>query len=161
VRLVRLVEARGILCTAGLVTSSFTAAAVGFLTFSTLLPSPNAVEPYSRRAAGRTVSVFCTCERLRRTRLRAEHRLRRCWELYAPWGAVRCRELMRLMTEHGRLDWSSDMRTEAMRTARLFDPGPGHMFGVLVCEDADGRERVLRGFSGQHLRLWHVPGWVG
>lgn len=73
-----------------------------------------------------------------------------------------CRELMRLMTEHGRLDWSSDVQAaEAMGTARLFDPGPGHMFGVLVCEDGEGRERVLRGFSGQHLRLWHVPGWVG
>jgi len=80
------------------------------------------------------------------------------------WCGVRMgrrRELMRLLTEHRRLDWSRHVRTEAMGTGRLFHPGPGHMFGVLVCEDSEGVETVLRGFSGQHLRLWHVPGWVG
>lgn len=42
----------------------------------------------------------------------------------------------------------------------LFGPARGQMFGVLVARDADGREHVLRAFSGQYNGIWTVPGWV-
>ena len=42
----------------------------------------------------------------------------------------------------------------------LFGPARGQMFGVLVYADRDGRQGVLRAFSGQYNGLWEVPGWV-
>lgn len=40
-------------------------------------------------------------------------------------------------------------------------PGGGKMFGVLVCEAADGRIGWLRAFSGMLGGRWHVDGYVG
>ena len=42
----------------------------------------------------------------------------------------------------------------------LFGPARGQMFGVLVCLDGRGNERVLKAFSGQYNGAWEVPGWV-
>lgn len=42
----------------------------------------------------------------------------------------------------------------------LFGPARGQMFGVLVCQDGRGNERVLKAFSGQFNGVWEVPGWV-
>ncbi|WP_028576555.1 hypothetical protein [Desulfomicrobium escambiense] len=42
----------------------------------------------------------------------------------------------------------------------LFGPARGQMFGVLVCLDGRGNERVLKAFSGQYNGVWEVPGWV-
>ena len=42
----------------------------------------------------------------------------------------------------------------------LFGTARGQMFGVLVCLDGEGNERVLRAFSGQYNGIWEVPGWV-
>lgn len=36
----------------------------------------------------------------------------------------------------------------------------GQMFGILVCLNADGREVVLKAFSGQFQGIWNIPGWV-
>ena len=44
--------------------------------------------------------------------------------------------------------------------AHLDGPGRGQMFGVLTGVDPDGRECVLRAFSGQFNGVWEVPGWV-
>ncbi len=42
----------------------------------------------------------------------------------------------------------------------LSGPARGQMFGVLVARDPDGREHVLKAFSGQYNGIWTVPGWV-
>ena len=44
--------------------------------------------------------------------------------------------------------------------AHLDGPGRGQMFGVLAGVDSDGRECVLKAFSGQFNGVWEVPGWV-
>ena len=36
----------------------------------------------------------------------------------------------------------------------------GQMFGVLVCADSDGKEVVLKAFSGQFRSVWNIPGWA-
>lgn len=44
---------------------------------------------------------------------------------------------------------------------KLFSPGGGLMFGVLVCKNPDtGEEVVLKAFSGQYFGTWLVEGWV-
>ncbi len=46
-------------------------------------------------------------------------------------------------------------------TGYLFGEARGQMFGVMVCRDQAGEERVLRAFSCQYNGLWEVEGWVG
>lgn len=36
----------------------------------------------------------------------------------------------------------------------------GQMFGVLVCADSEGKEVVLKAFSGQYKSVWNIPGWA-
>lgn len=36
----------------------------------------------------------------------------------------------------------------------------GQMFGVLVCADREGKEVVLKAFSGQYKSVWNIPGWA-
>ena len=43
---------------------------------------------------------------------------------------------------------------------RLYEPGQGKMFGVLVVADANGTIGYLRGFSGMMNGRWNVVGWV-
>jgi tRNA pseudouridine32 synthase / 23S rRNA pseudouridine746 synthase len=96
-------------------------------------------------------------------------------------------ELMRLMDEHGRIDFPRQQDNpprpagtpppEEATDRECFDPQPstarlsrstdclwsdarGQMFGVLECEDADGNTVVLKAFSGQYNGRWRVDGWV-
>lgn len=36
----------------------------------------------------------------------------------------------------------------------------GQMFGVLVCEDSEGNEVILKAFSSKHNGIWEIEGWV-
>lgn len=47
-----------------------------------------------------------------------------------------------------------------LSTDFLFGPARGKMFGILICQDRNGQETILRAFSGQYNGLWHVPGWA-
>ncbi len=66
-------------------------------------------------------------------------------------------ELMKEMDHHHCLDFET---TRTVSTAPLFRPGGGQMFGVLVCEDPEGHEVILKAFSGQYEGTWMIPGWV-
>ena len=46
-------------------------------------------------------------------------------------------------------------------TDYLFGDAKGKIFGILVCEDKEGNEVVLKAFSGQYDGSWLIPGWVG
>lgn len=72
------------------------------------------------------------------------------------------RELLRALTKAGRIDLHADESQADPRfsTAPLFGEARGHMFGVLVCRDRQGRTGVLKAFSGQFNGVWRVPGWV-
>jgi hypothetical protein len=43
----------------------------------------------------------------------------------------------------------------------LYGPARGQMFGVLLYADKDGKQGVLKAFSGQYNGIWTVPGWAG
>ncbi|WP_285905218.1 hypothetical protein [Pseudodesulfovibrio pelocollis] len=75
---------------------------------------------------------------------------------------VQARELLRALTSAGRVDLHVDDANADPRlsTAPLFGEARGHMFGVLVCRDQEGRTGVLKAFSGQFNGVWRVPGWV-
>jgi hypothetical protein len=72
------------------------------------------------------------------------------------------RELLHTLTEAGRIDFDvpEDRADPRFSTAPLFGPARGHMFGVLVYRDKQGRTGVLKAFSGQFNGVWRVPGWV-
>lgn len=72
------------------------------------------------------------------------------------------RELLRALTRAGRIDLHVDesLADPRFSTASLFGEARGHMFGVLVCRDRQGRTGVLKAFSGQFNGVWRVPGWV-
>jgi hypothetical protein len=42
----------------------------------------------------------------------------------------------------------------------LYGPARGQMFGVLLYVDKDGKQGVLKAFSGQYNGIWTVPGWA-
>ncbi len=67
------------------------------------------------------------------------------------------RELMHSLDTHGCLDYEGKM---CISTAPLFIPAGGQMFGVLVCQDPEGHEVVLKAFSGQYQGNWLIDGWV-
>lgn len=71
----------------------------------------------------------------------------------------RARELLEEIARCGSigLGLTDDPRLEL---GYLYGPARGQMFGVLVCRDRSGRERVLKAFSGQYNGIWEVPGWV-
>jgi len=75
---------------------------------------------------------------------------------------AQARELLRTLTRAGRVDLNvgDAVADPRLSTAPLFGEARGHMFGVLVCRDKQGRTGVLRAFSGQFNGVWHVPGWV-
>jgi hypothetical protein len=70
---------------------------------------------------------------------------------------------MTLLRTHRRLDLETKQENADPHffTDVLYGDECGKMFGVLVCEDAQGAEVVLRAFSCQHSSAWHIPGWVG
>ena len=59
---------------------------------------------------------------------------------------------------HKTLDFDGE---KCISTDYLFGPAMGQMFGVLVCEDQEGADVVLKAFSGQYDGAWLIPGWVG
>lgn len=69
-----------------------------------------------------------------------------------------CRELMTQFDNYSSLcpqENNPDFSTDC-----LFGSGKGQMFGVLVCKDSQGRQVVLKAFSGQYNGHFLVPGWV-
>ncbi len=70
-------------------------------------------------------------------------------------------ELMDFFDENGHIDLTGDGMDERFFLAPLFGPARGKMFGVLLCRDQDGKERVLYAFSGQMHGCWQAPGWAG
>jgi hypothetical protein len=71
-------------------------------------------------------------------------------------------ELMQEFRESRRLDLEApEGRADpALSFDRLFPGGHGNMFGVLDCEDAEGRTVVLRAFSSLKRGIREVAGWV-
>jgi len=71
--------------------------------------------------------------------------------------------LMRFLDDHGHVDLArpGNAPDDRTTTAPLFGPERGKMFGVLLCRDAQGKTKILYGFSGMFNDHWRVPGWVG
>jgi hypothetical protein len=72
------------------------------------------------------------------------------------------RELLHTLMDAGRIDVhvGKEQADPRFSTKPLFGEARGHMFGVLVCRDRQGRTGVLKAFSGQFNGVWRVPGWV-
>ena len=90
---------------------------------------------------------------------------RRCGAGHSlPAGNARrhARRLMREFELIRRLDHlaPNDDADPALSFDRLFPGGHGNMFGVLECEDAQGRTVVLRAFSSLKRGIRDVDGWV-
>lgn len=66
--------------------------------------------------------------------------------------------LIEALETHKALDYEEE---KLISTNYLFGPARGQMFGLLVCEDKEGNEVILRAFSGQYDGAWLIPGWVG
>lgn len=59
---------------------------------------------------------------------------------------------------HKVLDYEGE---KLVSTDHLFGPARGQMFGILICEDKEGNEIILKAFSGQYEGKWLIPGWIG
>lgn len=68
-----------------------------------------------------------------------------------------CTVLQESLDRYGSLELQED---GAFTTEALFSASGGQMFGVLVCEDEQGQEHILKAFSGQYEGRFLVPGWV-
>ncbi len=66
--------------------------------------------------------------------------------------------LIEALDLHKALDYEGE---KLIATDYLFGPARGQMFGILVCEDKQGNEVILKAFSGQYNGVWLIPGWVG
>ena len=79
-----------------------------------------------------------------------------------PLPTQKAKEAAHLLQEaldfHKTLDYEGE---KLISTDYLFGPARGQMFGILVCEDKDGNEIILKAFSGQYDGKWLIPGWVG
>lgn len=73
-----------------------------------------------------------------------------------------CDALMQQLKEQGRIDFETPApdADPHLSTAGLYSDSLGKMFGILVCEDAQGQEVILRAFSAKHNGVWDVAGWV-
>ena len=71
-------------------------------------------------------------------------------------------ELMREFEAIRRLDYRAPEAESdpALSFDHLFPGGHGNMFGVLDCEDAQGRSVVLRAFSSLRRGIREIDGWV-
>lgn len=69
-------------------------------------------------------------------------------------------ELMADLEEHKRIDFHTPTPDPIFTTNCLWGKRGGQMFGVLECVDADGKNVVLRAFSGQFNTRWQAEGWV-
>ena len=79
-----------------------------------------------------------------------------------PLPTQKAKEAAHLLQEaldfHKTLDYEGE---KLISTDYLFGKARGQMFGILVCEDKDGNEIILKAFSGQYDGKWLIPGWVG
>jgi hypothetical protein len=49
---------------------------------------------------------------------------------------------------------------QELPTDYLYGEALGKMFGILVCRTPDGKEIILKAFSGQYNGQWKMKGWV-
>jgi hypothetical protein len=73
-----------------------------------------------------------------------------------------CYDLMAQLRAHCSIALFDQKENTDLRltTANLYSSQGGEMFGILVCEDANGNEVILRAFSSTHNGLWNIEGWV-
>jgi len=71
-----------------------------------------------------------------------------------------CKELMLSLQKFKQLDFETGTSDPELSTDHLYSDMGGKMFGVLVCEDSDGNEVILKAFSGKFNNRRTVPGWV-
>ena len=71
-------------------------------------------------------------------------------------------DLIRRLGREKRLDGHlpSEKSDPRLSTAYLFGQARGKMFGVMVCRQDDGTERILKSFSGQYNGVWEIEGWA-
>ncbi len=70
-------------------------------------------------------------------------------------------KLMQLLEAHKQINFDGQtINPEKTGTEFLYGEARGKMFGVLVCEKADGERLTIKAFSGQYNGLWEVAGWV-
>ncbi len=72
-----------------------------------------------------------------------------------------CLQLMETLRNEKRIDFdvSIELSNPHFSTDALYGKHRGQMFGVLVCEDDDGNEVILKAYSCQHDGIWHCDGW--
>lgn len=70
------------------------------------------------------------------------------------------KRLMSTLRKRGHIGPDSSAAEPRLGLEYLYGPARGQMFGVLVYRDGDGKEGLLKAFSGQYNGLWLVPGWV-
>ncbi len=73
-----------------------------------------------------------------------------------------CFELMEKLEKEKRIDFEVPLEqaNPHFSTDILWGDERGHMFGVLVSEDSEGNEVILKAFSCQHGGEWSCDGWV-
>lgn len=73
-----------------------------------------------------------------------------------------CLSLMDQLRRHGRIDFDvpAESADPRLSTGFMYTEMRGKMLGVLVCEDASGREVLLRAFSSKFNGMRKVPGWA-
>jgi len=83
-------------------------------------------------------------------------------ELPSELAIPHCHALMAELAEHRRIDFDVALEDADPRlsTDGLYTAMRGRMFGILVCQDAEGKEVILRAFSSRHNGVWNVSGWV-
>lgn len=83
-------------------------------------------------------------------------------ELLSALAIPHCHALMAELSAHKRIDFDVPLAAADPRlsTDILYSKMRGRMFGILVCEDGNGKEVILRAFSSRHNGVWNVAGWV-
>lgn len=71
-------------------------------------------------------------------------------------------DLIQKLDQEKRLDFHRPPEDADPRfaTDTLFGKARGKMFGVMVCQQADGSLRTFKAFSGQYNGEWELPGWA-
>jgi len=69
---------------------------------------------------------------------------------------------MAQLHESGQLDFDlhEEQRDPELSTSFLYSTTGGKMFGVLVCEDRNGDEVILKAFSGKYNNRRTIAGWA-
>ncbi len=73
-----------------------------------------------------------------------------------------CLKIMEQIEREQRIDIDTPLEEADphFSTDVLWGVERGQMFGVLVCENEQGEEVILKAFSCQHSGEWSCPGWV-